>query len=54
VVNSAAVTPGSGFGLVAAKAGFIVKRIEKLIADDKKRIRIFTAFPFLSLYGPEV
>lgn len=49
VVKSATVTPGRGFGVAAAKAGFIVKRSEKLIAQDKKRIRVFmlSIFPYL-------
>ena len=49
VVKSEAVTPGSGFGFVAAKAGVSEKRIERVTADDKKRIRLFISriFPYL-------
>jgi hypothetical protein len=37
VDRSAAFTPGSGFGLAAATAGFKEKRMQRHTADDKKR-----------------
>ena len=52
VVKSAAVTPGRGFGFATAIAGFSEKRIERVIAADKRRIRLFISriFPYLLAY----